>query len=261
MSICLQFEERVIAEAAGNLENAERPALEAHLEECGACRARLASERRLFASIDAGVVAMVVGEPAPEFAANVMAQLTGEAEQKLLAAIDAGVAHTVAAEPSPIFAAAVRARIASEPAPKPAWFSFGWGGLAAGALAGVALLVVLMSPEPTPVVNNGPPAPPVNRVPVNQAPTLIQQVAHVRRVTPRPKAPEVLILDSERQSVARFYRFVQEGRINTAHVLEANRIELAVRLEELKTPALLAASSSVKTLDLVDAPRSTSDHR
>ena len=73
--------------------------------------------------------------------------------------------------------------------------------------------------------------------------------------------PEVLIPGEELRTVTRFYRFVQEGRINSAQVLQANRVELAARLTELQTPVLVARATELKTLDLVDGPRSTSDEK
>lgn len=219
---------------------------------------------------------MVAGEPTPEFAVSVMAHVTGEAERKLLAQIDAGVAATVAGEPSPQFAAAVRGRIAAEPAPRRTWFSFGWWVPAAGAVAGAVLLALVL--QETPVPPRGVPTAVINSVdpPVRaDVPVVVTKVPNKRRTAPgRPRIvapeettllvaakaemPEVLILPEERH-VAGFYRFVREGRLNAAQVLLANRIELAVLLGEMQTPSLVRRGSEVKTLDLVDSVRSTSD--
>ncbi len=265
MNACAQFEERLIDSAAGDLAAEQRPALDSHLAACAACRERFALETSLFASVDAGLAAMVAADPSAEFAGRVMEQVTGEAERKLLAAIDAGVARTVTDEPSPQFAAAVRTRIAQEPPPKASWFPFGWRVLVAGALAGFALLAFWPRPEPNVAVVKNTPPPAVPQV-IDAGPplqTAVPRVRPVRHAAPpvRKSEFEVLVPENERLAVTRFYRFVQEGRIDTAQVLEANRMELAARLGELKMPAVFAASAPVKALDLVDAPRSTSDER
>lgn len=277
MNGCHQFEEQVIAEAVGDLETQHRATLETHLANCGACRQRLVREQQLFASIDAGIVAMAAGEPSADFAAKVMAQVTGEAERKLLAAIDAGLAQTVAAEPSPAFAARVRQRIAAEPERQRTWFSWGWV-TATGAVAAAALLAVVIWPgEPKLTVSNPIPSLPPKvhlgasretpRDPGREPSRVVDPLRAESRIPPvaasakLPQEPEVLIPDDERRVVTRFYRFVQEGRINPAQVLEANRIELAAKLGELQTPLLAVRSSEVKTMGLVDSVRSTSEDK
>ena len=96
-------------------------------------------------------------------------------------------------------------------------------------------------------------------------PAVPRQVLAMAQVSGSAALPEawaeVLIPAEELQTVTRFYRFVQEGRINTAQVLQTNRMELAARLAELQTPVLVARGTEIKTLDLVDGPRSTSDQK
>jgi hypothetical protein len=254
MSTCAQFVDMAIAAAWGDLAAELQPALHAHLAACAACRARLAAERRLSAQLDVGLARIVAAEPSPGFAARVLAQVTGDAERKLLAAIDAGLAGSVAGEPSPEFAAALRARIAAEAPPRHAWFSL---GPALGAVAAALLLLFLWKGEtlrPQPV---GRTTTTENAATPGPLPPLLIPVKE-KRTRPRTMAPEVLVPEEERRAVTRFYRFVQEGRIHPEQVLLANRIELALRLKELETPLLVAASRPLKPLDLVDSPRSTS---
>ncbi len=283
MKACSQFEEMLMDAAAGAAETVP-PELASHFSHCGGCIERFAQERQLFAAIDEGLAAAVAAEPSPEFARHVLEQVSGEAERKLLAAIDAGIAQSVEGEPSPRFAAAMRNRIATEPPPRRNWLSTNWWIPAAGLVAAAALLAVMLKGTPTVSVpqDNLPlnsasaqrPIPPAGIDAASaQTPRLQPAAKHRSSRSPaaRPSGivaeaakldtPEVLIAADELQVITRFYRFVQEGRINAAQVLEGNRIELAARLAELKTPVLVAQNIPVKTLDLVDAPRSTSDEK
>lgn len=275
MNPCAQFEEQVIAAAAGDLGSDEAPALDRHLAACSACRERLAQERVLFNKIDAGLAARVASEPSPAFAQCVMEQVSGAGERKLFAAIDAGLAQTVAGDPSPAFAATVRMRVASEPPPKRAWFSFGAWVPIAGPVAAAALLVLFFWNWPAPP-RPGIPTLPVEAAKRGPAPSVAAvnpagvsqgQIQTTRVHAKRQGAAksseylEVLISAEERRVVVGFYRFVQEGRINPEQVLAANRAELVAKLNELQTPILALKGSEVKTLDLVDTVRSTSDDK
>ena len=277
MKNCGQFEEGLLALASGERAQDGCVVAARHIAECAACGERLARERSLFARVDAGLAAMVAGEPSSEFAAKVIACVTGKAEQDLLAAIDAGVAQTVSGGPSAQFAAAVRQRIAAAPAPRRAWLAGAWWA-PAFAVAAIALFVLLWgrSERATPPDNQPPRIASVTPKQTG-APAAIAHVppanAHGKVQTQRPQSrrghgeqaqlsealPAVMIPGDERVAVLGFYRFVQEGRINTAQVLESNRIELAKKLEEMRTPLLVARATEVKTLDLVDTARSTAD--
>lgn len=279
MKNCGQFEEELLALASGEREQEECAAAARHIAECAACGERLAMERSLFARVDAGLAAMVAGEPSAEFAAKVMACVAGKAEQDLLAAIDSGVAHSVEGEPSAQFAAAVRQRIAAEPAVHRAWFSGTWWAPAL-AVAAIVLVVLVwnrgariepptVQPRATATATPDSSASLPKMAGSATIPVAAQtkgqrrdaEVAEVRgdQSPPSEALPAVMIPADERVAVLGFYRFVQEGRINTAQVLESNRIELAKKLEEMRTPLLVARAAEVKTLDLVDTARSTAD--
>lgn len=284
MKACPQFEEQLIDAAAGAAETVPTE-LASHLSYCQACIERFARERQLFAAIDAGLAASVAAEPSPEFSRQVMEQVSGEGERRLLAAIDAGIAKTVEAEPSPQFAAAVRSRLTAEAQVRTPWSFFRLWMPVTGLVAASVLLVLLLrgTPPQRPVGRGNEPPSPVTATQVEppltngaNAETPGKTAAgKSRQAQPLHSAepaamfaaadtntlPEVLIPAEEQQVVVRFYRFVQEGRINTAQVLEANRVELAQKLGEMRTPALLAQVAAVKTLDLVDSPRSTSDEK
>lgn len=272
MNVCIQFEESIISAAAGDLDAGVQQSLDAHLHGCAACCARLSREQRLFAQLDAGLAHMVAGEPSLEFSSRVMAHVTGEAERQLLVAIDAGMAQTVAADPSPHFAAAVRRRIAAHPAPR-AWFGLGWWGPAIGAVAVAILLAFFWPSSLVPAGDRSvtrtaaravEPAvvqPPVSVRPAAKSASSRKRIPapHVEQVA--AETPEVIVSDEERRAVTRFYRFVQEGRIDPAQVLASNRVALALLLKELATPELGLRAEGINTLDLFPNPRTTSDHK
>ncbi len=75
---CERFEGERIDVAAGE---SPSPALQAHLEGCAACRARLDEQRRVLEDVDRVLGARLSAEPSPDFAARVRARV-GETESR-----------------------------------------------------------------------------------------------------------------------------------------------------------------------------------
>jgi len=75
---CERYRKWVRAAALESPDGSRQAALHAHLAECAGCRESLQVERRLFAAIDRGLGASVMGQPSLDFLARVRLRLAAE---------------------------------------------------------------------------------------------------------------------------------------------------------------------------------------
>jgi hypothetical protein len=178
-----------------------------------------------------------------------------ERMQKLVVAVDAGVAAIVAGEPSPALAARVRQRIAEETA-APQWRITSWIPVAAGALALLALVSIwLIRREPAHqpnVASHGAvesPAKPVSPAVVPRRPQVasretprLARPPHAHRPAASAGArletggePEILVPPEEWSGVASLYSAMQTGRVDgTLLVASAKNLGKPLAVDELK---------------------------
>lgn len=153
------------------------------------------------------------------------------------AALDREIARVLAVHPSPEFAARVRQRIASEPAPS-GWRA-AWIVSVAGALAAVALVVLVVSrathvaPGPTTAVLQARTINGVGTLPDTGGAALsgarggaAARTRHLGRSAPaavgqrvRTGEPEILVDPREARAIRAFFEGVRDGRIDLTPLL------------------------------------------
>ena len=222
--------------ALGELHPQRERELLAHAGECGACREAFNHAKAVAAAVDRSVESLVAGQPSPQFAAR------------------------------------LRARLTEERVPAPArWVA--WAPAAAGALALVGLLVILMvrSPQrdgrgpaalesranhfPSPLAQVPPKSLPSVSRPQNASQSSPYWTHPPRAVAvkiPQPEIPEILVPQGELAMALRFSEALVSGRVNGEQLL-ASQDEITKPLEvkpleisPLETPKPIAPAASAE---------------
>jgi hypothetical protein len=164
------------------------------------------------------------------------------------AAADRGVERLVAGEPSPQFAARLRAQLAGEPIPARGNWSL-WVPTMVGAAAVFVLLMIVLTrsphsnspnagtlePNQAPLASNateGPPQPvPASRARIGHS---IHTATHRQA---RPREPEVLVPPGQLEAALQFADAIRTGRVNGAQVLAAQQmLDKLLEPETSETP-------------------------
>lgn len=202
---CEKYSSWMTDAALGKLVPGREPEFLAHVAECDACRAACQYAREVAAFVDRGVESLV------------------------------------SAEPSTGFNARLRARIAAEHVP--ARFNWlAWTPIAAGALALVVLLAVLLSRAPhltdSPSVasNSQPPSAlshPSNPLPpgvsvqdhplVAPVASRVHSIAKRAKPQPQPEVPEIIVPPGQLAAIVQFADAVRAGHIDGEKLLAAQQ--------------------------------------